>query len=96
MSSEMYDADICSPGDLARRVRKIQAALAVAFENGAIDPVTANPAMDAARKPYALPALPDTIADAARAIDREALADIVFHTVLLVALVAVIVAVLAR
>ena len=73
-----------------------RAALAVAFENGAVDAVTANPPMDAPRSPCALPALPDTIAEARRAIDREALSDIVFHAVLLAALVAVIVAAFAR
>lgn len=69
-----------------------RAALAVAIQNGAVDTVTANPAMDAVRVPYTLPALPDTIAEARRAIDREARGDIAFLAVLLVAALGIIAA----
>lgn len=60
-----------------------------------VDAVTANPPMDAVREPYALPALPtaalpDTIAEARRALDREARGDIAFHAVLLAAVIAII------
>ena len=85
---------MCAPHPIPANARYYtpRAALAVAFENGVVDAVLQAPPLHAADAPE----LPDTIAEARRAIDSAALGDIVFNVILLVALVAVIVAAFAR